>query len=152
MEIEKLLEDSKFVDYVVNRFIPFKLIYKMLDMEYKDRGNNYCIFHDNSDTPAARVYHNDNGDSLYCYSENKSYKPSHAFRLGIVGHRIESIAYNILKQFNDIQIKALLDDFGEGLDIKPTFNEEELNILNEFKKGNKNIREFNKALIKILYF
>ena len=152
MEIEKLLEDSKFVDYVVNRFIPFKLIYKMLDMEYRDRGNNYCIFHDNSDTPAARVYHNDNGDSLYCYSENRSYKPSHAFRLGIVEHRIESIAYNILKQFNDIQIKALLDDFGEGLDIKPTFNDEELNILNEFKKGNKNVNEFRRELIKIFYF
>ena len=152
MEIEKLLEDSKFVDYVINRFLPFKIIYRMIGMDYKDRGNNYCIFHDNSDTPAARVYHNDTGDSLYCYSENKAYKPSHAFRKGIVEHRIESIAYNILKQFDDIQIKALLDDFGEGLDIKPTFTEEEINILNGFKNGKKNVNEFRKDLIKILYF
>lgn len=152
MEIEKLLEDSKFVDYVINRFLPFKIIYRMLDIDYKDRGNNYCIFHDNSNTPSARVYHNDIGDSLYCYSENRAYKPSHAFRKGIVEHRIESVAYNILKQFDDIQIKALLDDFGEGLDIKPTFTEEQLKVLEEFKKGNKNVNEFRKDLIKILYF
>lgn len=152
MEIEKLLEDSKFVDYVINRFLPFKIIYRMIGIDYKDRGNNYCIFHDNSNTPSARVYHNDTGDSLYCYSENRAYKPSHAFRKGIVEHRIESIAYNILKQFDDIQIKALLDDFGEGLDIKPTFTEEQLRVLEEFKKGNKNVNEFRKDLIKILYF
>ena len=48
MEINKLLEDKKFVNYVVDRFIPFKLIYKMLDMDYKDLGNNFCCFHDNS--------------------------------------------------------------------------------------------------------
>lgn len=152
MEIEKLLEDSKFVDYVINRFLPFKIIYRMIGIDYKDRGNNYCIFHDNSNTPSARVYHNDTGDSLYCYSENRAYKPSHAFRKGIVEHRIESIAYNILKQFDDIQIKALLDDFGEGLDIKPTFTEEEIKVLEEFKKGNKNVSNFRKDLIKILYF
>lgn len=152
MEIEKLLEDSKFVDYVINRFLPFKIIYRMIGMDYKDRGNNLCIFHDNSDTPAARVYHNDTGDSLYCYSENRAYKPSHAFRKGLVEHRIESVAYNILKQFDDIQIKALLDDFGEGLDIKPTFTEEQLKVLEEFKNGKKNVNEFRKDLIKILYF
>lgn len=152
MEIEKLLEDSKFVDYVINRFLPFKIIYRMIGIDYKDRGNNYCIFHDNSNTPSARVYHNDTGDSLYCYSENRAYKPSHAFRKGIVEHRIESIAYNILKQFDDIQIKALLDDFGEGLDIKPTFTEEQLKVLEEFKNGKKNVNEFRKDLIKILYF
>ena len=152
MEIEKLLEDSKFVDYVINRFLPFKIIYRMIGMDYKDRGNNLCIFHDNSDTPAARVYHNDTGDSLYCYSENRAYKPSHAFRKGLVEHRIESVAYNILKQFDDIQIKALLDDFGEGLDIKPTFTEEQLKVLEEFKNGKKNVNEFRKELIKILYF
>ena len=152
MEIEKLLEDSKFVDYVINRFLPFKIIYRMIGIDYKDRGNNYCIFHDNSNTPSARVYHNDTGDSLYCYSENRAYKPSHAFRKGIVEHRIESVAYNILKQFDDIQIKALLDDFCEGLDIKPTFTEEQLKVLEEFKKGNKNVNEFRKDLIKILYF
>ena len=152
MEIEKLLEDSKFVDYVINRFLPFKIIYRMIGIDYKDRGNNYCIFHDNSNTPSARVYHNDTGDSLYCYSENRAYKPSHAFRKGLVEHRIESVAYNILKQFDDIQIKALLDDFGEGLDIKPTFTEEQLKVLEEFKNGKKNVNEFRKYLIKILYF
>ena len=37
MEIEKLLEDSKFVDYVINRFLPFKIIYRMIGIDYKDR-------------------------------------------------------------------------------------------------------------------
>ena len=150
--INQLLEDSKFVDYVINRFLPFEIIYKMLDMNYNYGKNVMCCFHDNSNTPSARVYHNDTGDSLYCYSENRAYKPSHAFRKGLVEHRIESVAYNILKQFDDIQIKALLDDFGEGLDIKPTFTEEQLKVLEEFKNGKKNVNEFRKDLIKILYF
>jgi len=152
MELEKLLEDNKFVDYVINRFLPFKIIYKMLEVDYNDRGNNFCIFHDNSNTPSARIYHNDNGDSLYCYSEGKSYKPSQAFRRGLIGHRIESIAYNILKQFDETQVQALLDEFGVGLDIKPTFTEDELSTLNKFKNSEVTVHEFNKSLIKILYF
>ena len=151
MDIKKLLEDDKFVNYIINRFIPFKMIYKMLDEDYNDRGSNMCIFHDNSNTPAARIYHNDNGDSLYCYSEQRSYRPCHAFRKGIVNHRIESIAYTILKQFNDGQIQALIDDFGNDLEIKPTYTEEELNILSQFMQGKISIDDFNASLIKILY-
>lgn len=152
MELEKLLEDNKFVDYVINRFLPFEIIYKMLDMNYNHGKNVMCCFHDNSNTPSARIYHNDNGDSLYCYSEGKSYKPSQAFRKGIISHRIESIAYNILKQFDDTQIQALLDDFGVGLDIRPTFTDEQLIILDKFRKGEINVFDFNKYLINILYF
>ena len=151
MDINKLLEDAKFVNYVVDRFIPFKLIYKMVDMDYKDMGNNMCIFHDNTNTPSAKVYHNDNGDSLYCYSEQRSYKPSSAFRKGIVNHRIESIAYNILKQFSDEQIKSLIDDYGNALEIKPMLTEYDLSILNQFKQGVISISDFNASLIKILY-
>lgn len=152
MDIQKLLEDAKFVNYVIDRFLPYKVIYKMLDMDYNDRGNNFCIYHDNSNTPSARIYHNDRGDSLYCYSEGKSYKPSQAFRRGIIGHRIESIAYNILIQFTDDQINALVDEFGEGLDIKPIFSEDELSQLGKFKSNEINVQEFNKTLINILYF
>ena len=152
MELEKLLEDNKFVDYVINRFLPFKIIYRMLDVDYNDRGNNFCIFHDNSNTPSARIYHNDTGDSLYCYSEGKSYKPSQAFRRGLISHRIETIAYNILKQFDETQIQALLDEFGVGIDIKPTFTEEQLSDLNKFKNNDITVQQFNKTLINILYF
>ena len=151
MDINKLLEDSKFVDYVINRFMPFKVIYQMLDCDYKDRGNNYCIFHDNSNTPSARIYHNEDGDALYCYSENKRYKPSQAFRKGLISHRIESVAYNILLQFDSIQIQALVDDYGKDLEVIPTFSDDELSRLNEFKLGNINVQEFNKTLIKIIY-
>ena len=152
MELEKLLEDNKFVDYIIDRFLPFSIVYKMLDTYCPDRGNVMCIFHDNSNTPSARIYHNDRGDSLYCYSEGKSYKPSQAFRRGIIGHRIESIAYNILIQFTDDQINALVDEFGEGLDIKPIFSEDELSQLGKFKSNEINVQEFNKTLINILYF
>ena len=152
MDINKLLEDKKFVDYIINRFLPFSIVYKMLDTYCPDRGNVMCIFHDNSNTPSARIYHNDRGDSLYCYSEGKSYKPSQAFRRGIIGHRIESIAYNILVQFTNDQINALVDEFGEGLDIKPIFSEDELSQLGKFKSNEINVQEFNKTLINILYF
>lgn len=152
MDINKLLEDAKFVNYVVDRFIPFKLIYKMVDMDYKDMGNNMCIFHDNTNTPSAKVYHNDNGDSLYCYSEQRSYKPSSAFRKGIINHRIESIAYNILKQFSDEQIKSLIDDYGQGLETFEMFSDDELTLLGKFKAKEMNVDEFNKTLINILYF
>jgi hypothetical protein len=151
MDINKLLEDSKFVDYVINKFLPFSIVYKMLDEDYKDRGNNFCIFHDNTDTPAARVYHNEDGDALYCYSENKRYRPSHAFRMGIINHRIESVAYNILKQFDNAQIQALVDDYGKDLEVKPTFSDDEILKLKQFKLGKISVKDFNKLLINIIY-
>lgn len=150
--INKLMEDSKFVDFVVNKFIPFRAIYQMCEEEYHDFGNQYCLFHDHShDTPSAKIFNDERGDSLWCFNENRRYKPSDAFRKEIIAHRIETVFYNILKQFNDMQIQALLDEYGSDLDIAPIFNEEQVALLSRFKEGKDSIVDFNKNLINALF-
>ena len=39
---------------------------------YSQFGNVYCPFHDNTDTPAAKIYESSRGDSLYCFAEREA--------------------------------------------------------------------------------
>ncbi len=40
----------------------------------------FCCFHDNHDTPAAKLYSDECGITMYCFSEQKSYRSSDAFK------------------------------------------------------------------------
>lgn len=42
-------------------------------------GKCFCPFHENYDTPAAKISKTENGDMLYCFSERKSYRPADLF-------------------------------------------------------------------------
>ena len=39
----------------------------------------YCCFHDNENTPAAKLYSDESGITLFCFAEQKSYRSSDAF-------------------------------------------------------------------------
>lgn len=38
----------------------------------------YCPFHDNTNTPAATIFDDDNGERLFCFSEKKQYTSADA--------------------------------------------------------------------------
>lgn len=47
------------------------------DLELRDMNVNIlCPFHDNKNTPSARIYRDENGETLYCYSEQRLFRPS----------------------------------------------------------------------------
>lgn len=83
-KLEELMSNDKFKKLVINRLMPFPVALKQTD-RYSDKqapsyiGKCFCPFHENYDTPAAKISKTDRGDMLYCFSERKSYRPADLF-------------------------------------------------------------------------
>lgn len=80
--------------------------FSMVDLLSKLNPDNYyeydkpcfCPFHDNTNTPAAALYSNNDGDSLYCFSERKVYRAS-----DVIEKLYKKDVYEIgAKLFNDL--------------------------------------------------
>lgn len=67
---------KKLVDQKVDLF---KAMSKVTGNRYRPGQAVFCPFHDNTNTPAASVYEDEDGlQTLYCFSEQKQYKSSDA--------------------------------------------------------------------------
>ena len=63
--------------------------------KYSIFGNVYCPFHENFDTPAAKIYESSRGDTLYCFSERRAYRPSHVFEKGLIAMSLEDMFWSV---------------------------------------------------------
>lgn len=70
--------DIKVLEKVVNKKYSLPKLLKKLNEHnrYDYERPCFCPFHDNTNTPAAVIYNDPDGDRLWCYAEQKMYKPS----------------------------------------------------------------------------
>ena len=110
------------------------------------------LFHDNTDTPAAKYYGNKGtGDtpSIYCFSERRIYKAVDFFKKELINTRVESVFYKIWIQLSEEQKQYLLDTFElQGGEIDNSNLEKYRDKLELFKRQKINFTEFCEILLE----
>lgn len=151
-EVSDLIENKKFVDYVINKTLSIENLCDRVGVEFSDMHNFFCPFHENNDTPAAKYYSNkDKGDtpSIYCFSERRIYKAVDFFKKELINTRVESIFYRIWKQLSQEQQQYLLDTFElQGGDLGTTSLNKYKDELELFKSHRIDFTTFCDYLLK----
>ena len=70
MEFNKL--DLSTEKYIINKFVSMPKLFDDLDIDYNIQTTMYCPFHENYHSKAAKLYHDNIGYRLWCFSERKN--------------------------------------------------------------------------------
>lgn len=138
----------QFMKYVINRTVPFSKVLSYLDMN-SEYGTIFCPFHENVNTPAARLYRDEDGDTIYCFSEQKLYRPADAITKGLIDTKIDRVFDRVWSKLSDAIKKGLMLEFE-----KPTYKEDDAtSLINQelggFKTGEFDYNNFKAKLINI---
>lgn len=123
---------------IIDATVPFPVILEQcgLDHRYDYSGKAYCPFHQNFNTPSAKLFKGEGvkGDTLMCFSERKVYHPSDCFKYRLINKNIIEVAEAIAQQLNPVQLKYIQESVGvESEDIK--LLKEQLSALDDWKSG-----------------
>ena len=151
--------EDRFKRFLINKVIDFENICSEFDIRLNIRSNSglcFCPFHDNHNTPAAKIYKDDAGDSLYCFSENKIYRPYDLIKNSIINIDADILYEAIWNKLSE-EVKAKLTSAYENI----TFNIEQKNEydnyytnllkpLSDYKKNKIDYSEYKTRLLQIL--
>lgn len=129
--------------------IPFPVILARAGFEdYNYDSKVYCPFHENYDTPSAKLYHDSRGDTLFCFSEQRRYKPSDVLVKGLLEQSLYSIFYNIWKQLSTDKREKVLSLYGSPVDYIPDSWKENEENLARFRVGETSYRQHLGILLR----
>lgn len=122
---------EKFMEWVIDRLVPFHVLLKSDACIHSedpyfpvDEGTCFCPFHDNSNTKAAKLYSgNGTGQTLYCFAEQRMFRPHHLLSKGIVEIRLEKLFENIWGQIDPTVQAKLVAESGENSNAIPTLKD-----------------------------
>lgn len=149
-KISDIMSDEKFLNYVIDRCITFPSILKQIDCYASYDHNFYCPFHDNTDTPSARAFRNDDGDTIYCYSEGKVFRPHHVLDYELINVKKDKVFFRIWKKLDKSQQDELIATYGNKADYIPEKWRDSKEELNKFKRGEVSYSEFMAILSEAL--
>lgn len=110
---------------VLNRYIKFPSLLKYIDSsrEWSYEGKVYCPFHENYESPSAKIYRNDeDGDTLYCFSEHKVYRPSDLFFLKVTNIPMGEIFKKVWERLSEEERSMIEEEVLQGevsVEVKP---------------------------------
>lgn len=147
--------DELFKDYVINKKIPIPYILNnfLQYNSYSYSGKVFCPFHDNFNTPSAKIYKDKDGDSLFCFSERKVYKASDFFKRKVINYEKEKVFNNIWKRLSEQEKRELYKETGTKEDkINKIWyrNEQNLSKYKERRMSIQNHIEFIYRVIKTI--
>lgn len=141
METELSLQLEKFI---INYYANMPDLMSKFGLMNRTNGNCFCPFHENKNTPAAHLYHDELGWCLWCFAEHRLYTP-----------------YDLYKQYSKLNTRDIANAIWNN--ITPTQREhlikisgEERNIfelpfkkeLNDFRKHKVNYNDFLTSLLE----
>lgn len=100
-----LLDHYLTIDYLLSQF-------DATEYTYNHSNSIFCPFHDNTNTPAARIYPNSSGtgEHIFCHSEQRAYYP-HDFFLeysGLLRHSIYAVGALLWGKLSPSEQEAFL--------------------------------------------
>ncbi len=113
VDTTELEQDYKFVRFIINRVVPFSYILKKLGHSDNIGGGIFCPFHDDENHPSAKVYRDRDGDRLWCFSENKMFRPADAIRLKLLKTSYSTVFNGIWSRLPEHRQEELLKDYEE---------------------------------------
>ena len=105
---------SEFKEWFIDRVVPFHMllcsdacIHEHNRQFPTDTGTCFCPFHDNYNTKSAKLYSDAGGQRIYCFAENRMYRPHDLITRGIVEIDIDKFFDRLWAQIDEAT-KAVL--------------------------------------------
>ena len=138
--MRKINQETK--NRVIDIYCPFSYLLKYSDYQnYKNldgfAGTIFCPFHENFDTPSARLYpksENQECEHIYCFSENKLYKPHDCCKdySKLIKYDTNTVFSIIWEHLSDKEKEY----FNENNEINKVEFSEHKHIFKEYRCGN----------------
>ena len=113
-------------------------------------GSIFCPFHENVDTPAAKLFRDPEGDRIWCFQESKMYRPFDVFYKKLTKDDPNVIFRRIWAQLNETQRENIINTAGVQVNYLPE-NWEEVSVkLDFYKSGSLSYIEGLKEVLKLI--
>lgn len=135
--------NNDFERYVINYYGNLPNILKQLGNKPQTNGTMYCPMHDNTNTPAAKLYKDKDGYKFWCFNENKMYATYDIYK-DIYHYNMKQVFNTLWSNLSEEDKKVMQDMFGERDENNDEINNEDLFI----KFYNKEI-DYNNLILEI---
>ena len=136
--------DRKLMYYIIIHYIDMRKLLRSLDIDIRANRSMLCPFHDNTRTPAAHFYEEDDGSCrIWCYYENRMFSNVDIYRTYKPEVYLEELAQKIYDNLSEEEKRKIEDN------INITYELQELpynKYLMQFKKSEINFEDLLKAI------
>lgn len=142
---------KEFMQQVIDRLIPFE---DLLQSKYSliqsglgvtGSGSCFCPFHENTDTRAAKLYQDDDGERIFCFAENKMYRPHDLIARGLVEIDQTALFTLIWKSLNVADRDDIISKSGIQMKL---FELHDFSVLHEgYRKGELSLKDIVFAML-----
>lgn len=145
------LKDNQVLKLINDKFDLIKLLYKYNPSgKYYQGQSCYCPFHDNTNTPSAAIYDDDNHQTLYCFMEQKLYTAFDVMKT-LLKQDVYAIASYIWEQMPEVEKQSWLSENGYT-DFAKAFSEPEREVTADNKIIANASEAFKRRKIKLSEF
>lgn len=121
---------------VIDYFCTFEWLLSYVGIEFpRESSTCFCPFHENTRTKAAKFFKEDHNEHIFCFAENKQYKPHHLLTRGIVDFSVNHVFSAIWSNLSDEEKNIFSDDLKYhqvGIDFSQYYNSYKKCKLNYF--------------------
>ena len=130
------INDIRFKEHAINFAIPFSVMLRQAGLDHSVSYDYkiFCPFHDNFDSPSAKLYQNPDGDSLYCYSERRIYRPIDVIKKGLLCKNIDSLFQKLWNTLSENDKEKIKFSYDHPIDIIPDKWKEHKDDLLQFRR------------------
>ncbi len=87
---------------VIDHFCTFEYLLSYAGIDFpRESSTCFCPFHENTKTKAAKFYAEEHNEHIFCFAENKQYKPHHLLTRGIVPFTVNHVFSAIWQNLSD---------------------------------------------------
>lgn len=111
MDKDKEAYSTKLELNVIDYFMTFEYLLSYVGIDFpKESTNCFCPFHENTRTKAAKFFAEEHNEHIFCFAENKLYKPHHLLTKGIVDFSVNHVFSAIWANLSDDEKKIFSED------------------------------------------
>lgn len=111
MESNKEEFSTKLELKVIDHFCTFEYLLGYIGVDFPHESTTcFCPFHDNTNTKAAKFYAEEHNEHIFCFAENKQYKPHHLLTMEIVPFTVNHVFSAIWSNLSDQEKSIFSND------------------------------------------
>lgn len=140
------MNNHLFKRFVIDYFGNLPKILEEADVHIQTNGLMMCPMHDNYNTPAAKIFRDNNGWHFYCFNEQKQFGTYDVYK-HVYGLNMEMVFENLWNQLSEAQKNEVTNMFGEYDEETPLEN---IYLYENFKYGKITYSQLKSELCKLI--